>query len=689
MKRDKLFSALWACLLSFALSLSATMCAVTAFGFGIDTGVLVRACAIAALAGSVCYSLPLSLAPVGIGAMMLGYLWQKGLLEATVEAFLNRLTRQYDKAYGWGVIRWSYRTADEMEPDIVIALCILGVAIALLCAWSVCRRKTGIPALAAGFLTFATCFVVNDTVPDTAWLFLFLLSVLVLMMTGSVRRQDEQQGNRLALLLTPVAALALLVLFAAIPRDSYDRQDDAKRFADSILHSDSMQLLLGRMDESNAIAASDTGGVDLKTVGYRIESQAQVMQVTAPYTGTVYLRGRALDAYDGLHWQQSNVRYNNLYWPQHQLQLAGDMTITTRFAHRMLYLPYYAEFSEPRDISTGLVNVENLTEYTFSCRKPVDPAGMPNMQLVSSTYPQTPALRNYIPLDETVLAWAQPLAEKLTAGNQSIYQQAQNIASYVRNSATYSTRTPRMPASEKNFARWFLEQSNTGYCIHFATATTVLLQAAGIPARYVTGYMAQVTEGQQVTVYADQAHAWAEYWLPGYGWTVLEATPPDSSAETEETTENPSAVTTPQTPVQTDGQASVTAPAEPSTSHPEKNRDWMLWALLGIAMICAMVTAAEVQRRLRLRLRRQQLDAADPNQKALLYWQAVTVRAALLKETPDAALYALAEKAKFSQYTLTEADLQVFEAYLQAAKEKLHRHNLFKRFYYRFLLAVY
>ena len=63
------------------------------------------------------------------------------------------------------------------------------------------------------------------------------------------------------------------------------------------------------------------------------------------------------------------------------------------------------------------------------------------------------------------------------------------------------------------------------------------MQAAGIPARYVTGYYVNVTQGEQITVYSNQAHAWAEYWLPGYGWTVLEATPPDFAAEPEETTE--------------------------------------------------------------------------------------------------------------------------------------------------------
>ena len=43
-KREKLFSALWAFLLSFALSASAVMCIVTAFDMGIDTGFLLRTC---------------------------------------------------------------------------------------------------------------------------------------------------------------------------------------------------------------------------------------------------------------------------------------------------------------------------------------------------------------------------------------------------------------------------------------------------------------------------------------------------------------------------------------------------------------------------------------------------------------------------------------------------------------------
>ena len=97
----------------------------------------------------------------------------------------------------------------------------------------------------------------------------------------------------------------------------------------------------------------------------------------------------------------------------------------------------------------------------------------------------------------------------------------QSIMDYVQNSARYSLNTGRMDDSYTDFAQWFLAESDTGYCVHFATAATVLLRAAGIPARYVTGYMVNCEAGVPVIVESDRAHAWVEYfddelntWLP-------------------------------------------------------------------------------------------------------------------------------------------------------------------------------
>lgn len=694
---QKLFTAIWAFLLSFSLSAAATMSIVTAFSLGVDTELLLRTCAQAAAICSLCYILPLSLVPLGGGAALLGYLWQQGILESTAEAFLNRLSRQYDRAYGWGIIRWGYRTADQMEPDIVFALCILGAVIALLTAWSVCRRKTAFLPLAAALCTFSTCFVVNDTVPDTLWLYLLLLSFLMLIMTGYVRKQDEAQGNRLCLWLAPVTALALLCLFAAVPREDYDRQDTAKQIVDSLLKSDSVQLLLGHIDEGNAVGTTTiVGGVDLRSVGYRLESQAQVLQITAPHTGTLYLRSRALDTYDGISWSSSGMDYSQYQWPTDVLEPVGEVTVSTRFAHRMLYVPYYTDTLQTLNLNLGMENSKSLTEYSFSLRQLTQPG------LFAQIYPTetTDVPASYQPLLDKYNAehpgnakvdnWAKPLVNKLLGDMHSPYHKAQAIASYVRNSATYNTRTARMPSAKKDFAQWFLEESNSGYCVHFATAATVLLQAAGLPARYVTGYYANVTQGEQVTVYSNQSHAWAEYWLPGYGWTVLEATPPDFSAEPEETTQategtEPTADSTPTRPAETI--PSTTQPTTPQAT--ETNRDWVLWVLLGITGICGLVTAAEGQRKLRRHLRQKKLDAATPNQKALLYWRDAVVYARLLQKMPDSHLYALAERAKFSHHTLTDAQLQQFETYATASVASLHNHNIFRRFYYRFILAIY
>jgi transglutaminase-like putative cysteine protease len=50
-----------------------------------------------------------------------------------------------------------------------------------------------------------------------------------------------------------------------------------------------------------------------------------------------------------------------------------------------------------------------------------------------------------------------------------------------------------------------------GVCQDFAHATLALLRAAGIPARYVSGYLHSLEERPGETV-AGESHAWVEYW---------------------------------------------------------------------------------------------------------------------------------------------------------------------------------
>ena len=42
---------------------------------------------------------------------------------------------------------------------------------------------------------------------------------------------------------------------------------------------------------------------------------------------------------------------------------------------------------------------------------------------------------------------------------------------------------------------YFLSDSRRGYCMHYASAATLMLRALGVPARYVQGYTVQTELG--------------------------------------------------------------------------------------------------------------------------------------------------------------------------------------------------
>ena len=74
--------------------------------------------------------------------------------------------------------------------------------------------------------------------------------------------------------------------------------------------------------------------------------------------------------------------------------------------------------------------------------------------------------------------------------------------------------------------RDFLLRDRKGHCEYFATASALLLRAAGVPARYVVGYSAQeFSPLENAFVVRDRhAHAWATAWIDGR-WVEVDNTP--------------------------------------------------------------------------------------------------------------------------------------------------------------------
>lgn len=688
MKREKLFTFLWSCLLSFTLSLGAAGCMVTAFRMDVNMGVVASLCAFVSVFFSACYSLPLGLLPLASVALVCGILWQRGNLVTSFEALIYRLSRQYDKAYDWGVIKLNFMTADELETHLWLAVTLLGVMVAMAIAWAVCHRKTAVPGCLLAVLMLSTCFLVTDTVPAVLWLFLFAFALLMLMLTGTVRRQSEQRGNRAGFYLIGPVALAILILLALIPPDNYKGTELPRKLMDKIMDSQTVTELIGPTGETGVVGSSvDSSTVNLTTVGVRLQSDAEILQLLSEYGGTIYLRGRALDRYDGKTWTDSGVSTKELYWPDApRLAEGGEVMITTRYAHRMLYLPYYVQSRDMSEISRGLENKNKLTQYSFSCDVLSRDNDFYKIYTRSAYEPEQWDLEfaRYLHLEDSVWQWAEPLATEITRDEESVYGKAYAIGEYVRNSATYSLNTHRMPASGSDFAKWFLEDSDTGYCVHFATTATVLLQAAGIPARYVSGYMVDVKESQPRTVRAKDAHAWAEYWLPGFGWMILEATPPDLTGEEVTAPQGgamPTVGTVPTLPEENTG----TEPDSPATTRNPLQLGWIGYALMGLSAVCVLIG----QWQLRICLQRKKLDRGDPNARILHRWVLLCRYLRHAGQLPEQAIYTLAEKAKFSRHVATEEEIALMDGALEAARGLLKKRSVFLRLYYRLILALY
>ncbi|MBP7186543.1 MAG: hypothetical protein KBA55_07255 [Ruminococcus sp.] len=87
----------------------------------------------------------------------------------------------------------------------------------------------------------------------------------------------------------------------------------------------------------------------------------------------------------------------------------------------------------------------------------------------------------------------------------------------------------------------FIFDTKTGVCYEYATAMVLLARAAGIPARFCIGYnMTEPNDGGNSRAYnfvvtTNDAHAFPELYIKGYGWMSFEPTIADVVEESEDT----------------------------------------------------------------------------------------------------------------------------------------------------------
>lgn len=710
MKHEKWLSCLVGAVLAFGISLGGTGCLVTAFELAsVSMGAVAVICAVCGAVCALCFTVRRgTLMLAAICALLIGYLLREGTALLHIEALLNKVSTYYDMGYGWGVIGWSGE--DLTQVPVTGALGLLGGITALAVAWTVCRRKSVFVAAVVGFLPLAACFVVTDTIPLEGWIFLLAVSMILLILTSSVRCADVRQGLRLtAMLLVPVLLFST-ALFWLNPRADY--QNRMKGLGDTVMEWVSrLPFVVTTPDGNITIPIGTESGdeVDLTKVGPKTLRQYAVMDVVAPQNGWVYLRGQSLDVYDGTSWNASPVSTGkDMYFPSENLRSAGWLTVSMRVMQSRQYVPYYISDYSLRDGT--IANEGQLQEYRYQVLEFAQGKHLPSSLTVDK---HRPVLYQCLELPDATRQAAETILEEVFAATPmprdvvSNEQLAQQIRDYVQSSAQYDLDTQQMPEDAEDFAIWFLRESETGYCVHFASALTVLLRAADIPARYVTGYLFEAKAGTKTVVRAASAHAWVEYLDPNAGWTVLDATPSEwmDGPITDETvpeqtepedTQATQAPTDPEPtqsatqPTQPEDTTQATAPnggAEPGNKIEDK-AEGLIIPLRMVLWIGAAAALTGGQYWLRRGLRRKKMGSGHRNAQALACWQEVQRMARLTGQTPPEALETLAEKAKFSQHTLTMAERMEFTIWLEQARQRLRERPWIIRLAIRLIWAV-
>ncbi|TYQ16540.1 UNVERIFIED_CONTAM: Transglutaminase-like enzymes, putative cysteine proteases [Acetivibrio alkalicellulosi] len=136
------------------------------------------------------------------------------------------------------------------------------------------------------------------------------------------------------------------------------------------------------------------------------------------------------------------------------------------------------------------------------------------------------AYNNYLDLPDDLPQRIHVLAESIVRGKEADYEKALAINNYFHNQGYEYDLSPPNLLGNKDYIDFFIFESKKGICTHFASAMVILARAAGLPARYVEGYVADEIdyETDRYIIRGKDAHAFPEVFIAGYGWMVFEPT---------------------------------------------------------------------------------------------------------------------------------------------------------------------
>ncbi len=574
--------------------------------------------------------------------------------------------------------------------------------------------KKGVWIIIAINIPFICYSLLYVNASPAVFLILITAAIVMLVFTNGTRRTDPFSAFfKLTKIFLPIATVMALLVLICSPV-GYIRPAWIEEIRKSF------EFDTGKTEDPNSQPDSfelyeNCQTVDLYNVGQRNVTGKKVLEFKSSKKIT-YLKGVTYGEFTSLGWN-GIVSFYDYYIESADMK--DSLDIKTVVPHTQIFTSYYTSKLPAGSTMVGdsyVHNAKKLTEYRVI---------LGESHLKTTENYDYYVKRDYLQIDKS-RAWY----EKYIVENDLIGKPASYIANFVKNSAVYDINAKSMKddsssADKTNFVKYFLTESKRGYCVHFATATVMLLRACGIPARYVTGYASSDWEENTVNVVTDRdAHAWVEYYVEGTGWFVLEPTPgmfdeesDDSSSDTSssdnssESSQNSGSSQTNQSSQESSDQESsdsktssdVTTSDEDSsgldtsvetevTNENETTTNLPIAHLIKPFLIIAAVIVSVIARRYAvLACRAHKIRKSGKNKALLLHWKYLVKALEKQNAVPDEGCLLAARKARFGNKEVTDAELYTVKSAREKAEKKLAKAEKYsiKRFWHKYINILY
>lgn len=552
----------------------------------------------------------------------------------------------------------------------------------------------------AGLLSIALlvpCFVLVNTLPELVPLLIIFTVLFALYFSSQTRQLNYAHSGVITAICAVILAVLITVLAVINPVADYERPKWQDNMLNTVQTLTGMKTYNGSGKISSALAEvgnNVSSEVDFSNAGALKQTGTKVMTVVTDLKGRIYLKGMSYANYENNKWSVLTDEQANDYPQDFQAfimtanyQERSTVTIDTVNKESIVYTPYYLAsindtFSPVCDVLVS--NSDKATNYSMSVM-PYSESELDNfsMDFSSQVYDYDNFVKSYylkLPYD-TKLAMLK-IAEENNLTGVSTQNIPQAVKQFVSHSASYSLNTQKVPDG-RDVAEWFLNDAETGYCMHFANAAAVMLRALGVPARYVTGYCADVVDGKAI-VTSDNAHAWVEYYDSSIGWIPLDATSsdfvvvqatesiqPTTQSQTTSPTVQPTTQAQNTKPVKTEVKAKISTPAI-------------------IVIIILLIIALEILRIIFIRYyRKYSFTHKDYKSRVICIYRYLNKLSVHSKVRIPKKIENICTKAKFSTHNISDEEYKIVLNYVLTFRNKtIGKMPIVKKLYCIIILCI-